>query len=72
MKQKVRKLKQEEYNFLNLFLLFGIILSILSIGIIGISVIFFKDNPSFIIIMNILVWFYTHHKLNKFRRMFYE
>lgn len=72
MKKELIKLKQEEYQMINLFLLYTIFLTILSFGFIGVLLIFFKDNPYILITGTLLVSFFVFYKLNKFKRLFYE
>ncbi len=72
MKKELIKLKQEEYQMINLFLLYIIFLTILSFGVIGVLLIFFKDNSYILITGTLLVLFFVIYKLNKFHRLFYE
>lgn len=72
MKKELIKLKQEEYQMINLFLLYIIFITILSFGVIGVLLIFFKDNPYILITGILLVSFFVSYKLNKFQRIFYE
>ena len=72
MEKKLRKIKQEEYQMINIFLLYTIFITILSFGVIGVLLIFFKDNPYILIMGTLLVLFFVSYKLNKFQRFFYE
>lgn len=66
------KIKQEEYQMINIFLIYIIFLTILSFGLIGVLLIFFKDNLYILITGTLLVLFFVFYKLNKFQRLFYE
>ena len=70
--KKLIKLNKEEYQMINIFLLYIIFLTILSFGVIGVLLIFFKDNPYILITGTFLVLFFVFYKLNKFHRLFYE
>jgi len=72
MKKELIKFKQEEYQTINIFLLYIIFLTILSFGLIGTLLIFFKDNSYILIAGTLLVLFFVSYKLNKFTRFFYE
>ena len=72
MEKKLRKIKQEEYQMINISLLYTIFITILSFGVIGVLLIFFKDNPYILITGTLLVLFFVSYKLNKFQRFFYE
>lgn len=65
-----RKITKEEYQTISLFLLYSILTVILSFGIIGTLIIFFKEEPLFLIIGTGLVFLYTYYKLKKFKRFF--
>lgn len=70
--KKLRKIKQEEYQMTNIFLLYTIFITILSFAVIGVLLIFFKDNPYVLITGTFLVLFFISYKLNKFQKYFYE
>jgi len=72
MNKKLRKIKQEEYQMINLFLIYTIFITILSFGVIGVLLIFFKDNSCILITGTFLVLFFAPYKLKKFQRFFYE
>ena len=72
MEKKLRKIKQAEYQMINIFLLYVLFITILSFGVIGVLLIFFKDNPYILITGTLLVLFFESYKLNKFQRYFYE
>jgi len=72
MKKKLRKIKKEEYQMINIFLLYTIFITILSFGVIGVLLIFFKDNPYILITGILLLLFFVFYRLNKFQMLFYE
>ena len=72
MEKKLRKIKQEEYQMINIFLIYTIFITILSFGVIGSLLIFFKDDSYILITGTLLVLFFGSYKLNKFQRFFYE
>ena len=72
MEKKLRKIKQEEYQTINIFLIYTIFITILSFAGIGVLLIFFKDNPYILITGTLFVFFFASYKLNKFQRFFYE
>ena len=66
------KLNKEEYQVINIFLIYTIFMTILSFGVIGVLLIFFKDNSSILITGTLLVLFFVSYKLNKFKELFYK
>ena len=66
------KIKQEEYQMINIFLIYIIFLTILSFGLIGVLLIFFKDNLYILITGTFLVLIFVSYKLNKFQELFYK
>jgi hypothetical protein len=72
MKKELIKFKQEEYQMIIIFMLYIIILTIFSFGLIGALLIFFKDNSYILITGTLLVLFFAFYKLNKFQRLLYE
>ena len=72
-RKKLIKIKQEEYQMISLLLLYCILMSILTIlsfGVIGVLLIFFKDNSYILITGTFLVLFFVSYKLNKFKELF--
>ncbi len=65
-------MNKEEYQMINIFLIYIIFLTILSFGVIRVLLIFFKDNLSILITGTLLVLFFALYKLNKFHRLLYE
>ena len=68
--KKLIKMNKEEYQVINIFLLYIIFLTILSFGVIGVLLIFFKDNSYILITGTFLVLFFVSYKLNKFKELF--
>jgi hypothetical protein len=72
MKKELIKFKQEEYQMITIFMLYIIILTIFSFGLIGVLLIYFKDNSYILITGTLLVLSFAFYKLNKFHSLFYE
>ena len=72
MKKELIKLNKEEYQMINIFLIYTIFMTILSFAMIGVLLIFFKDNSSILITGTFLVLFFVSYKLNKFKELFYK
>jgi len=72
MEKKLRKIKQAEYQMISIFLIYTLFITILSFGVIGVLLIFFRDKPYILITGTLFVLFFVSYKLNKFKRYFYE